>query len=983
MLIKLLEINKKAISFFGVLFLFSSIAFGQTITGTVVTDEGESLIGATIVVKGTTVGTVTNSEGSFSLNTEGKGEILVASFIGYISQEMTINNQTVIKFMLEKDMKNLDEVVVVGYGTQRKSDITGAVGSVSKERIENVAVTDIAQMIQGSVPGLTVMATAAGADPDGQSGIMLIRGRNSISASTAPLLVLDGMPFHGSISDISPEDVASIEVLKDASSVAIYGSRGSNGVILITTKKGKEGKTVVKYDGFYSIQNVANFPHIMDGEEYLNYKNNWTDFDDPDEALSGLSNSEREVYDDGSWKDWTWQELITQMGESTRHNLSVSGGSKTFKYNVATSYLKTKGIVIDDEYTRVTNRVNLDATITKWLSMTSSNMLTYKDRSGAKPRFTDVFNKSPLMRPFNPDGSINIQPDADNEKRFNPIESSLYDDYNVGYTLTSNMSFKAEITKGLSYRLSGDIQYGQDSDYQYQGLNTGARKSMNGWGSMENSMKYSYAIENLLNYQRDFGQHHLFLTALYSFEDLTSRRSEQEGQNFPNDLLSYWGMPSAGLVTNYYYNYKTTLISQMFRANYSFGSRYLITATARRDGYSGFGANNKHGIFPSLALGWNIANESFFSSVKEVMNTFKLRFSYGEAGNQAISAYQTISKLDNKDYLIGSSLAAGYNPSTLGTPSLTWETTRSSNFGIDYGFINSRITGQFDIYQNDTRDLLLERSISAVNGITSIYENIGKTRNQGVEFSIQSDNIRTKKFGWKSALNMTLLRTQIKDLYGDGLDDIDNGWFIDNPIKVDYDYYITGVWQTNETLLADQYGALPGYARYDDLNNNGVYDAGDRQIIGSTEPNFTWSLNNTFDYGPFQLNVYLYGMNGAVKSDPFRAKNYYVTKDFWTVDNPSKIMWSTDSYANQYIAAKTITPDYYESANFWRIKDVTLSYKAPKAMLSRIGLSAAKIYVTGKNLVTFTKYNGMDPELGDQRAIPLQREFIFGLNFTL
>lgn len=954
----------------------------KEISGTVKDFKGISIPGVSVVVKGSSIGTITDATGQFRIKVPKEVQVLVLSFIGMKKQEIKIGTQTNFSIILEEDVVGVDEVVVVGYGSQRKSDITGSVGSVSKERLNNVAVTDIAQSIQGTVPGLTVMSTAAGADPDGQSAVMLIRGRNSISASTTPLLVLDGMPYHGTISDISPDDVASIEVLKDASSVAIYGSRGSNGVILITTKKGSEGKAVVKYDGFYSIQSVANFPNIMNGTEYLAYKNNWNDFSNPDDALMGLSNSERAVYADNSWKNWTWKGLITQMGESTRHNLTVSGGTKDIKYNIASSFLSTKGIVINDKYTRVTNRVNLQANITKWLSITSSNMLTWKDKSGAKPSFVDVFNKSPLMRPFNPDGSINIQPDADNEKRYNPIESLLYNDYNVGYNITSTMSLIANIKKGLTYTVNTDIQYGQSNENQYQGLNTGAKKSINGWASLQNSMNYSYAVENILNYQREFGKHHLFLTGLYSFEQQTSRKTIQEGQNFPNDLLSYWGMSSAGLVTNTYNNYKTALISQMFRVNYSYDSRYLITATARRDGYSGFGANNKHGIFPSLALGWNLSNESFFESFKKVANTLKLRLSYGESGNQAISAFQTISRLGNNDYLIGSSLAAGYIPTTLGTPSLSWETTRSGNFGIDFGFLKSRITGEFNIYQNNTRDLLLKRSISAVNGISSIFQNIGKTRNQGVEFSIESDNIRTKNFGWKSTLNLTLLRTQIIDLYGDGRDDVDNGWFLGNPINVAYDYYITGVWQSKEAQLAAQYTALPGYAKYDDLNNNGTYDAGDRQIIGSTEPNMTWSLNNIFDAGNFQVNIFLYGTHGAVKADPFKAKNYYVSQNFWTVNNPSNEMWSTDSNSNTYIAARTISPSYYEKANFWRIKDITLSYRSPKKFLSKLKVQEAKFYVAGKNLVTFTQYKGMDPELGDQRAIPLQREFILGLNFT-
>lgn len=943
----------------------------------------EPIPGVTVTVIGTRKATMTDANGNFSLSlTQVKDKAISFSFIGYEKFIYQWNQQPTIAVELTESAKSLDEVVVVGYGTQRKSDITGAVGSVAKDRIDNMVTTDIAQMIQGSVPGLTVMATAAGADPDGQSGVMLIRGRNSISASNAPLLVLDGIPCRGSISDISPSDVASIEVLKDASSAAIYGSRGSNGVILITTKKGIEGKTVVKYDGFYSIQNVANFPHIMDGAEYLAYKNNWTDFENPDEALTGLSESERAVYQDGSWKDWTWKELITQTGESARHNVSVSGGTKDIKFNISSSYLGTKGIVINDQYKRATTRANLTVKISKWLTMTTSNMLTWKDKSGAKPSFVDVFNKSPLMRPFNPDGSINIVPDASNEKRYNPIECLLYDDYNVGYNVSSNTSLIANVMKGLTYTLNGDVQYGNSDHNQYQGLNTGAKKSVNGWGEMQSSLNYSYTLENILNYQRDFDKHRLFLTALYSYEEGVSRARDQVGQNFANDLLSYWGMSQAGLVTNSYSNSKTALISQMFRANYSYDSRYLITGTVRRDGYSGFGANNKYGVFPSLALGWNIANEKFFKAVVKNMNIFKLRISYGENGNQAISAFQTISELGGNNYLNGSSLVAGYIPSSLGTPSLSWETTLARNVGIDFGFFDSRITGEFNIYQNDTHDLLLERSISAINGITSIFQNIGQTRNQGVEFSLITDNIRRKNFGWKSALNMSLIRTDIRDLYGDGRDDIDNNWFIGYPIKVNYDYYITGVWQQNEANIAAQYGALPGYAKYDDKNNNGVYDAGDRQIIGSTEPNFTWSLNNIVDWNQFQLIVYLYGTTGVVKANPFYGKNYYVTQNFWTVNNPTNDCWSTDANSNQYIAARTITPTFFQKADFWRIKDVTLSYKLPKKPLLKLGFKDAKVYVTGKNLLTFTSYTGMDPELGDQRAIPLQREFIVGMNFT-
>lgn len=966
----------------------TAAVFAQRKTATVkgfVTDATtrQPLIGVTCIVEGTQKGTTTGADGSFTLNLAPDIEKNISfSFIGYESQQVTWSGETELNIALVEMSTTMDEVIVVGYGAQKKSDITGAVGSVSKDRIDKMVSTDIAQIMQGSIPGLNVMTTAAGANPEGQSGLMLIRGRNSISASNDPLIVLDGIPYYGSISDVSPGDIASIEVLKDASSAAIYGSRGSNGVILINTRQGSEGKVTIRYEGYYAIQTVANFPHIMDGDEYYDYKKGWADDDDSDPDAH-LNETERAVYADGSWRDWSWKELLTRTGYSTRHNVSASGGTKAVKYNVSLNYLRNKGTIINDQYQRAQFRANLTVNLAKWLTYTTNTMLTWTDNSGATPKFVDVFNKSPLLRPFNDDGSINITPDASNEKRFNPLECLLYDDYNASYKLSTNNSFKATLTKGLTYTLNTGIQFYDTEHNEYQGTNTGAMKSFHGWGKTSDKKKFAYSLENILNYERKFGRHCLFLTFVYSFEQNTNRTNALEGSDFPNDLLSYNGLAQAKQLTPFIEKTDTKLISQMFRANYTFDDRYLFTFTVRRDGYSGFGANNKWGVFPSVAVGWNLANESFFEKAKDVMNVFKLRFSWGRNGNQAISAFQTISTLGSADYVNGSNLAAGYVPNKLGTPDLTWETTDAMNLGVDFAFLNSRITGEFNVYRNNTHDLLLERSISAVNGLEKIYQNIGKTRNEGVEISLSSTNVRTKKFSWKTSLNLAFIRTKIREIYGDGKDDIDNKWFIGSPVKVNYDYYITGVWQLYEANLAALYGAKPGYAKYDDLNNNNTYDAGDRQIIGSPEPNITWSLNNQFTYGPFDLIVYLYGAGGMVKYNPFYAKNILVKHNYWTPDNPTDDYWSKDDgNANQYIASKSITPGKYEKASFWRVKDITLSYTLPSAMLSKIGVSQTKIYFSCKNPWTITDYTGMDPELDEQRAKPVQREFIFGLNLT-
>lgn len=958
------------------------------LTGTVYEAGSDvTLPGVSCTINGTAAGTVTDMDGNFRLemprkkNLEGNSVVISFSCIGFETQEVQWNGQKEMKIYLAESSEFLDDVVVVGYGTQKKSDITGSVGSVSRDRINNTVATDISNIIQGAVPGLNVMATTAGADPSGQTELMLVRGRNSISASNSPLIILDGAPYYGNISDINSADLESIEILKDASSAAIYGSRASNGVILITTRQGSVGKATVSYDGLYGIVTLANFPHIMDGYEYYEYKKGWNDEDDNPDSV--LSESEAEVFRDGSWKDWTWQGLLTRKGFSTRHNLSVTGGTKAVKYNVSANYLNNKGTIINDQFQKAQAKTNLTATITDWLSFTTNTMLTWSDGSGDTPNFTDVFNKSPLMRPFNADGSINIVPDYSNEKRFNPIECLLYDDKDFSYKVFTANSLNAKLAKGLTYRLSTSLQYFYSEHDSYKGLNTGAMKSYNGYASISEKTKSSYSIENILNWKRDFGKHGIFLTAVYSFEGYKSLVNNIEGYDFTNDLLSYNAIGQAKTITPFRSEASTSLISQMFRANYDYDGRYLFTATVRRDGFSGFGANNKWGIFPSVAAGWNVANEPFFSKAKNVMNVFKIRLSWGRNGNQAISAYQTLSTLGQGDYLNGSSLAVGYVPETLGSNDLSWESTESYNAGVDFAFFKSRITGEIDAYRNNTTDLLLKRRISSVNGLTSIYQNIGQTRNEGIEFSLTSVNVNTSKFTWKTTLNTALIRTRIVDIYGDGKDDIDNKWFIGYPIKVNYDYYITGVWQKNEANLAAKYGAQPGYAKYDDLNGNGEYDADDRQVIGSPEPNFTWSMNNQFTYGPFDLSIFLYGATGMVKYNPFYAKNILVPHNYWTPDNPTNDYWSKeDGNANQYIASKSVTPGKYEKADFWRIKDITLSYKLPSRITSKAGISNSKIYFSARNPWTFTQYTGMDPELDEQRAKPVQREFLFGVNLS-
>jgi len=949
-----------------------------SISGTVYDNQNTGIARATVNEKGTSNTTVTDERGNFKINVTGPQSILAISSVGYESREVVVGNQNNLTITLVQATTSLEDIVVVGYGTQRKSDVTGAVASISKERINNMVKTDVVQLMQGAAPGLNVSATAAGSNPE-SGAILLIRGRNSISASTNPLIVLDGIPYNGSLSDINPSDVETIEILKDASSTAIYGSRASNGVIFIPTKKGVKGRTKINYDGFYSIQSVANFPHLMTGDEYYEYKKGVTGVGTDDDPA--LTPAELEVYNSGSYKSFTWKDLVMQPGHSQQHNVSVSGASDKTSYNISLSYLGTQGVVINDQYKRGTSRINITSSLAKWLTIGTNTMLGYTNNSGAPPSFVDLFNKSPLAVPFNPDGSVNITPIADDPRKLNPIETLLWDDMKKKYFVSTNNYINVDLpfVRGLSYRLNTGLQYQSTEGNWYRGTNTGKSGALKGEGETNTGSNYSYTLENILSYKRDFGRHTVFLTGLYSTEERENKNNILYGQGFPNDFLSWYGIPQANKVSPSFLYFKTDMISQMFRANYSFDSRYLLTATVRRDGYSGFGANKKFGVFPSVAIGWNIANERFFSKAQHMFNVLKLRFSYGESGNQAINPYQTLSQLGSGNYIDGTTSAPGYIPSTLGTEGLGWEATRSLNVGLDYGLLHSRITGEINVYRNNTSDLLLKRAISAVNGVNTVFQNIGKTRNEGIEFMINTTNFSGKAFSWTTNLNFSIIKTQIMDLYGDGRNDLANKWFLGQNIYVNHDYKFIGVWQTADSTQAKGYGAVPGYARYDDLNKNGVYDPDDRQLIGSPEPNLTWGFTNTFKYKNFGLFVFMYGKSGVLKSNPYKDKSYLIQQNFWTPNNPTNEFWSRSSQANKYLG-KGSTPSVYEKADFVRIKDITLSYSLPKRASSKIDINNIRFFITAKNLYTITDWNALDPELDNQRAIPLQREFIAGVN---
>ena len=964
---------KKRVLFLIFCFCLSITAFAQVQVRGIVTDNyGESIPGATILEKGTQHGVITDIDGNYNIAVEGPESILQFSFVGMDTWEVIVGNQSIINVVMTETSTDLDEIVVVGYGTQRKSDITGTVASVGKERMEMVPNISIAQAIQGSVPGLVIQNTTAGAEP---SHDIMVRGRNSIAANNSPLIVVDGIPYGGNLSDINPNDVQSIEILKDASAAAIYGSRGANGVILVTTKDGVEGPARITYDGYYSIQKFAHVPEYMDGPQFYEFKNQ--------RIAAGVTTAEREVYDAGEWVDWI--DLATRQGSGQQHNVSISGSVGKTSYFVSGGFMKVKGVVINDDYTRGTGRFNIDSKITDWLTIGTRTQITFADKSGKSPSMWDLYLANPLAVPYNEDGTPTINPVYDDPSRQNPLQEILFTNSDKSRRIVTNnyaiVDF-AKLIPGLNFRINYGITDGNSQDKTYRGRDTYDGKVAQGRASLEEENEFDTVWENILSYNNTFGAHTIGATGVYSIQNDSWYSEILDMERFPNDLLTWYAGGQAGLTVPSFDYIKSQLVSQMLRLNYSYDSRYLLTLTGRRDGYSGFGSDSKWGIFPSVALGWNLGNEEFFQ-VDEV-SQLKLRASYGLNGNQAVGSYRSMARLNEYNYLSGNTTMPGYFPATLGQPTLGWESSRTFNVGMDLGLFGQRVTGELNMFVTNTYDLLLNRAISSVHGITSILQNIGETQNKGLEFSVNSRNIVSKDFTWSTNANMSFIQNKIVDIYGDGRDDIANQWFVGKPIRVNYDYVFDGVWQTSEEALAEEWGTRPGFIKIKDVNNDGKLTPEDRQIIGQQDPKFIWGLTNTFNYKNFGLIVFLHGNHGVTKENELMnddivtsgVRRNTTVKNWWTPDNPSN-----EWYMNHVDAFRMagVSTDIYENASFVRVKDVTLSYNFPTTVTNKFGGNNLKVFATGRNLFTFTKWRGLDPELDDQWDIPLQREFVIGL----
>lgn len=970
------------------------------VKGQVTDKNGDAVIGATVKVKDAQTGTVTDFNGNFSLSVQKAGSIVV-SYIGYLTKEVAFTPGQSLNITIEEDATALDEVVVVGYGVQKKSDVTGSVTSINKDRLSKLPVTNVLQAVQGAAAGVTI---SQGSSIPGDAPSALVRGRNSINAGTGPYIVVDGIPISksgGSLNDINPGDIESMEILKDASATAIYGTNGANGVILITTKHGKDGKPSVSYNGYIGFENFAKKMDFCNGAQITQRYKDYV-AQNPGETMYNdyvKNQNEADAQAAGKETDWLY-DMVSQTGIIQDHNVTVNGGADKIKYFISGDYMSQKGVLKGFNYKRYSLRMNIDADVTDYLKIGTNSYIVSHNRDGGRVNFLMAEAMSPYGKVYEDDGSYCIYPMYTESLFFNPMRDVNQDherrQWNINLNAYADINF-GNIWKpleGLSYKFNFGYSFVPRRENYYNGAE---QNDQNGYGYIFNAETQSRTVENILTYAKDIKKHHFDITLLYASSRKKYHDNTATGAKFINDELLWHNLGGGATQTAKSYTdlYKT--VSQMGRLNYSYDSRYLFTFTVRRDGSSVFGSDNKYGTFPSIALGWNIANEKFMEKV-DWLNNLKLRLSYGKAGNEAIGVYETLAKMSNAALTMdGQSATALYPSSRMGNSGLGWETTKTFNIGIDFGILNNRINGNIDFYTSKTTDLLLQRNLPKISGYSNVYMNMGETANKGLEITINSKNIVTKDFTWGTSLVWSWNKNEIKDLYGDKQDDLGNRWFIGEPISVIYDYVMEGIWQKDEIERGDHLNhdpqAQPGDVKLADLDGDGkITPEGDKKIQGQTTPKWIGGMTNTFTYKNLSLSIFIQTVQGlkrdnsllAMASDEMGRRNSTTEIGYWTESNPTNEYRSLSKTSNRWGYG------FPRSAAFTRIKDITLSYQFPAQICNMLHLNALTVYASGRNLFTFTDWKGWDPESDiTQRGwrdyennYPMTKSMVFGLNVT-
>jgi TonB-linked SusC/RagA family outer membrane protein len=969
---------------------FITTAKYKRVTGVVRAESGAPVPGASIKVKNTTRGTSSDNDGNFTIEVA-EGETLEISAINYEPVEIAIGGQTTLSVTLKLSDAVLGDVVVVGYGTRKRQDVTGAVVKANLQAQKQSPNSNVMSALRGTVPGLTVgQTTTAGSDPT-----LMVRGRNSISGTTSPLIVLDGLIYRGSITSINPSDILSIDLLKDASAAAVYGSQASNGVVLITTKSGASGmdKTTVDYTGSYSIQEMTKKEmRPMSGEQYIQKIGDWylSESRDPNDPTKMNPNWDPSVklaaveasnYKNGYTANW-WDLLTNSSPRIMNHSIGVSGRSKKTRFYFGYGYFDQKNLILNDNYRRHSLRLNLDTKVLDWLTIGAQTGLSVNDFSGVSPTFSDIMYLKPFTLPFDPTTGemLTFYANTTTPTAIEILKRSKDKDKNLNFIGNVYASVDIPHVKGLNYRVNFGNNYISYNRFNYN------QPTVEATAYKTYQTDYFLTIDNILTYKREFGLHGVDVTLLYGAEVNKHDGTSTQAAGILNGALSYdrldVGDASRLTASNdaAILPWKEQALYQMARASYSYDGKYILTGTIRRDGFSGFSSKNKTATFPSLALAWRISREDFIQSYSWI-NDLKLRLSYGSTGNRTVGRYQTLSQMTvglNNGYLYGSSGNAqlGSFLSQQPNSNLKWETTNSINTGIDFSFFNNRLSGSLDIYFSQSKNLLNARATPTITGFNSYLINIGKIQNRGQELNITAIPVSTKNFKWDVTVNFFRNRNKVLDIDGTGKDliaaDPILSFFVGQPYGVVYDYKITGMYQLGETVpstLAAQ-GFKAGQYKIDDVGKDGIITPEDKQIIGKLDPSYSFGISNSVTYKNFNLKFFInsiqggkngyLGKPGAMLQNPdqIRNNNGFVF-DYWTPNNPGAQYRSIAAYV------ATLGENFwpYMSRSFVRLQDVTLTYSLPDVFLRRIkGIKALSVYVNAQNLLTITDWDGWDPE---------------------
>lgn len=993
----------------------------KRVTGQV-SDSYGTLIGASVIEKGTTNGVVTDADGNFTINVKDNA-VLVISYVGYVSQEVSTLGKTSLNISLEEERSSLNEVVVIGYGTQRKEAVTGSVSNVSGSLVREVPGADVTNALQGRVAGVQMMQTSS---KPGASMQIRVRGTRSLTASNDPLIVLDGIPFAGSINDIAPSNIKSMDILKDASATAIYGSRGANGVIIITTYKGyQEQKPTVTYNGYLGAKTLFHRYPMMNAEQFT--------------KLRAYANKFQYGTDEMAWGeegavDTDWQDMLFKTGITSSQDVGVSGGTAKGSYNFGVSYFRDEAVIPEQNFNRYAIHAAIDQEIGKYVKVGFSSNSNYSITNGGSLGLYNTLSATPVTNPYNADGTLKTRVSMASDTQWVYAKESVeglgdsFKDQTKSYGTYNNLYGEVKIpgVEGLKYRLNLGLNY-RHSDYgNYVGVGVFSdTENAKSHATAQAQNTTNWAIENVVSYDKSWGKHTINAVGLYSAEQTIFRQTHIYGLDIPADAFQFYNIGQAGTVTvdpaNQKY-YKSGLSSLMGRIMYNYDNKYMFSVAVRADGSSRLAKGHQWHTYPAVSAGWNMAREDFLKDVTWLDN-LKLRVGYGETSNQAVNPYSTLGALTTRPYNFGNSYVVGAYVSALPNAELGWEFSKTWNFGIDATLFGGRLSATAEYYIQNTEDLLMNVTLPATGGVSSYMANIGKTRNKGFELSLNGTIIENKNgWTWEAGVNFYTNKNKLIELASGGDTDESNWWFKGKPINVLYDYEKIGIWQTDEEDIR-KVAEPGGNAGMIKIKYNGEYDAdgkptraygeADRQII-EVDPKWEGGFNTRVAYKNIDLSIVasfrhggtlistIYGSQGYLNMLSGRRNNIDV--NYWTEDNP------TNDFPKPGGVESSNNPKYgnslaYFSGSYLKIRTITLGYNFNQPWLKKCGISKARVYATVQNpFVLFSPYtneSGMDPETNsygnENQAVnsffksrllvvgfntPSTRNWLLGLNIT-